>query len=305
MRIKNIKKKLSSFINLDISDRVHMQNIRDYYEHRAYDNHETGVNINEKRDKQIVLSLTTYGDRINDVYLTIESLLSQTMKPDRVILWLAKNEFSLDNTPSVLISMADRGLEVRFCDDIKSYKKLVPTLKICPDDIIITVDDDMIYPRDLVECLFKEHLLNNDLIICNRARKITFDNIGNVNPYNKWEANLGFYESSRHVLGIGVGGILYPPHSLDIEVLNEDKFMKLAPHADDLWFKVMALKKNTNYKQTTFGKKINDTKVFLNRFVPTENEQKDKLSDVNVILKKNDEQFKIIMKEYDLMDQLK
>ena len=39
----------------------------------------------------------------------------------------------------------------------------------------------------------------------------------------------------------GVGGVLYPPHILDQNVLDEEKCRKLAPTNDDIWFWLMAV----------------------------------------------------------------
>jgi hypothetical protein len=39
---------------------------------------------------EAVISLTTYGDRVDSVYLTIESIGAGTVRPRRLILWLDK-----------------------------------------------------------------------------------------------------------------------------------------------------------------------------------------------------------------------
>ena len=42
----------------------------------------------------------------------------------------------------------------------------------------------------------------------------------------------------------GCAGVLYPPHCLYKDVLNEDLFMKLAPTNDDQWFWLMGVLNN-------------------------------------------------------------
>ena len=44
--------------------------------------------------ENITISLTSFGSRIETVYLTIESLMQQSLKADRIVLCLAKDEFS-------------------------------------------------------------------------------------------------------------------------------------------------------------------------------------------------------------------
>ena len=41
-----------------------------------------------------------------------------------------------------------RGLTIRFCEDLKAHKKYYYAFKEYPDDIVITVDDDVIYPQE-------------------------------------------------------------------------------------------------------------------------------------------------------------
>lgn len=52
--------------------------------------------------KKIIASLTTYGSRINSVDLTLKTILNQTKKADKIILWLAEDEFNFDNIPKVI-----------------------------------------------------------------------------------------------------------------------------------------------------------------------------------------------------------
>lgn len=103
--------------------------------------------------KQIIVSLTSSGQRIHNAYLAIESIMQQTLKPNKIILWLAEEEFSHNQLPESLKILESRGLEIRFCEDQKTYNKLIPTLKLHPDDIIITIDDNVIYPIDLLDRL--------------------------------------------------------------------------------------------------------------------------------------------------------
>ena len=205
---------------------------------------ESGVTSEKYCDHEIIVSLTTYGRRLHSVYMTIESIMEQTMKPNRIVLWL-DNSFEGKRLPESINKLCQRGLEVSFCKDVRSYKKLIPTLCKYPNDAIITVDDDVIYNINMLENLIVPYLANPKAIYCNRAHRILFDKGGNILPYAKWE-----FESQKTGYGnlffpTGVGGVLYPPHSLDEEVMNEAVFLDICKTADDVWFKAMALKKGT------------------------------------------------------------
>ena len=210
--------------------------------------HEKGVTDEKYCDAQIIVSLTTYGRRIHSVYLTIESLMEQTMKANRIILWLDES-FRDKKLPKSLEMLCDRGLEIAFCKDVRSYKKLVPALCKFPDDVIITADDDLLYDANMLENLILPYLENPHYIYTNRAHKILLDQDKGLKSYNDWEYESRCVEASKFVFPTGVGGVLYPPHSLDDEVLNEEVFMDICPFADDVWFKAMSLKKGTLVKR--------------------------------------------------------
>jgi len=209
------------------------------------------MGVSEKRycDHDIIVSLTTYGKRIHTVHLAIESIMNQTMKANRIILWL---DFSFKNKPlpRTLQLQQKRGLEIRFCKDIKSYKKLIPTLCEFPDDAIITVDDDMIYEIDLLEHLIMAYQLERSYIYCCRHHRMLLDANKKLLSYNLWKhEDPTVNEGNVMNFPTGGEGILYPPHSLDEEVFNESVFMNICPYADDVWFKAMALKKGTLSKK--------------------------------------------------------
>lgn len=199
------------------------------------------TSVLEKKE-EIVISLTTFPPRIDTVWQTINTLLNQTMRPDHIILWLAKSEFpSIENLPMTLKKLMDQGLEIRFCDNIKSHKKYYYAMQEYPNAVIITVDDDIYYPTDLVEKLYKKHLEFPNAICCNWAHRITFDK-EKIRPYGEWEKGInGFDEMpDTSLVQIGYEGVLYPANSLITEVFNKDSILNLCPTADDLWLKFMS-----------------------------------------------------------------
>ena len=69
----------------------------------------------------IVVSLTTYPPRVKQAAWCIDSLLRQTVSPEKIILWLAKSDYpSLDSVPSCIKKYMENGLEIILCNDIKS-----------------------------------------------------------------------------------------------------------------------------------------------------------------------------------------
>lgn len=194
----------------------------------------------------IIVSLTSYGRRVssNVVYYTLVSILRQYVQPKRIVLWLSKAEWNDDILPTKLASLKDKGVEILYCDEIRSYKKLVPTLENFPNDNVVTIDDDMIYDINFISQISEAHQQHPNDIICMDTRIVQISN-GIPSQYDKW----GEYqdeESSVMIFPVGVGGTLYPAGSLHKDVLRKDLFTTLCPLADDIWFWFQGLRKQTN-----------------------------------------------------------
>lgn len=206
-------------------------------EHAILSSDTPGVSTERYCDVDIIVSLTTYGRRLYDVCYTIESLMQQTCRPNRIVLWLDPLTLS-KRLPVALQKQMYRGLEVLATPDIRSYTKLIPALKNFPEAAIITVDDDMVYDFDIVERLIKAHHTDPTAIHACRVHTMKFDGKGNLLPYSQWDWCTAS-TVNRHFL-TGVGGVLYPPHALGEEVFDEDVFRSICPTADDVWFTAMA-----------------------------------------------------------------
>ena len=181
----------------------------------------------------LIVSLTTYGRRVQSVYYTIVSLMRQTMKPDMIILWLDYDNWNESNIPMSLKKLQQQGLTIKYCKDLKSYKKLIPALNEYPDAMIVTCDDDIYYRSNMVERLVKAFKADPTKIYAHRAHQITFTN-GYVDSYNNWP------EEISDKVGVSVfptsgGGTLYKKNLLHADICNETLFMKLSPKADDVW----------------------------------------------------------------------
>ena len=196
---------------------------------------------------QIIISLTSFPGRIKTVDQTIETLLEQTWKADRVVLWLAESQFPKKDRelPKKLLALRERGLEIRWCEDWRSYKKLIPSLNEFPNDIIVTADDDLLYPRNWLEPLVYAYLKTPHCIQARRAHEVSFVDKNTLAPYGVWKKEIGRRFPSFNNFLTGGGGCLFPPNCLDSDVLDASKFQSLCPHGDDIWFWAMAVKKGT------------------------------------------------------------
>ncbi len=74
---------------LQVSDIMFEHIIEFYYKIPCF---RTGI-ISSREQRPVVISLTTIPSRLDKAWLTIESLLRQSKKPNKIILWLAEDEF--------------------------------------------------------------------------------------------------------------------------------------------------------------------------------------------------------------------
>ncbi|WP_339651656.1 zinc-binding alcohol dehydrogenase [uncultured Maribacter sp.] len=197
-----------------------------------------------KDEIPVIVSLTSIPERLQTLHLTIRSILNQDARPKKIILWLHK---SLKNEiPSKLRILECDLFQIMYSDLTSSHRKLIHSLKLFPEEIIITCDDDMMYRSNWLRLLYYEHQLHPNDIIGNQTRYIRYTKEGELQSYKNWVYDESIYFNRTAVIPIGAEGVLYPPKTLSDTTTNYELFLALAPKADDLWFKVMALLNGTN-----------------------------------------------------------
>lgn len=199
------------------------------------------------RDQKIIVSLTSYPARFAGAYYAIRSIFAQSVKADRIILYVDDNVTS-EQYPAELAELQKYGLEIISRPlNLKPHKKYFYAMKENPEDIVITVDDDQIYPSDLFEKLLACYKKFPKCVIAARAHRIGFSDDGEIKPYNEWKMESEkVYKPSFALCATGVGGVLYPPHCMYKDLFQYDLISKLAPNADDLWLKVMQILQGTS-----------------------------------------------------------
>ena len=203
---------------------------------------QSSLQCSNNGEERVIVSLTSYGRRVRATLpYTILSLLRQTIRPETIIVWL-DSTWRDNNLPKNLILFKMACVEFRFCDDMKSFKKLIPSLSAFPKDIIITCDDDLFYNKHMVERLLKAHRKYPNTICCQLAHRIQYCE-DKLQPYNKWEE---VYDSNDNVFPLGGSGCLYKSTYLYKDVTNYELAERLTPKADDVWFYFMGLLNGAN-----------------------------------------------------------
>lgn len=110
---------------------------------------------------RVVASLTTMPDnKYEKVVKTLQSLHNQTYKLDAIYLAVPKISRRLKiQYPPIPKSISDLCTIVDCGEDYGPITKIAGGLlsEQDPDTVIITFDDDMVYPHNLVECLVNHH----------------------------------------------------------------------------------------------------------------------------------------------------
>lgn len=209
-----------------------------------------GTDPTARYEHELIVSLTSFPARIHLVHFAIYSLLKQSLKPNRLVLWLANEQFpgKENDLPKDLLALLPLGLEVRWCEDLKSFKKLIPALRQFPDAIVVTADDDLYYPPDWLKSLYQSWLEYETCVHCCGMRQMTWDETGSINPYGLWTWNPPDGMPAFKNTQLGGYGSLYPPRSLHPDVTNADLLARLSPTADDLWFWAMTVRAGTKIR---------------------------------------------------------
>jgi len=254
---------------------------------------ENGVNP----DSDIIVSLTSFPGRISSVWITVQTLLHQSVKPQRIILWLAEEQFPKRKAdlPQSLLRLETFGLEILFCDNLYPHKKYYYSMKDYPECKVITVDDDIYYPENLIEELAKLSNEYPDCICCTWAHEINISG-GRIQPYKQWRhCVMDGGHPSMEIIPIGCGGVLYPPHSVSNAIFEKEDIKALCLRTDDLWLKSMAVKAGT--KSVRWRKQ---TPIFFSNM----NSQDSGLYHQNLGKDRNDECLSKIIRKYPEVEQM-
>ena len=119
------------------------------------------IKFNIIKKNEIYVTLTSFKERINFINKTLDILLSNTIKPKKIILNLSTEEFpnkELDLPQNILVLLKKySNFEIFWVNkNTKVFKKLIPTLnRFHLNDLVITVDDDILYPKNLFVKMIK------------------------------------------------------------------------------------------------------------------------------------------------------
>lgn len=196
--------------------------------------------------RRLIVSMTSYPARIGALAPVLDSLFNQDRKADEILLWLAKEEFPgmEQDLPEYLTQLAaEKRLTIRWCDNLKPHKKYFYALQEYTEDLIVTVDDDLLYSSNLLSSLYRSYLQYPQAVSAVRVHLMLLSEDNRILPYNTWirETDCCLHTPSMQLFATGGAGTLYPPHLFRKEFFDWNAIQTHCPIADDLWLKAMEL----------------------------------------------------------------
>ncbi len=258
-----------------------------------YRNHPAvvGKSSEQYTEKEVIISLTTYPKRMKTLPIVLESLMRQTVQPNKIQLWLAEEQYPEQELVfEQLAYFIGRGLEIKFCDDLKSHKKYYYAMLNNPEAIVVTADDDIIYPEDMLERLLLKHIENPNCVVAHRAHYMKKNENGLL-PYNDWNYRAVGCAAGPdlYLCATGCAGCLYPPHLLSNHLFDKDVFKDICFYADDIWLKCM---------EQLNGVPVILTEVNNPEIISVADSSEGGLAQINVEDGKNDQQLKAVTEHY-------
>ena len=186
---------------------------------------------------KIIVSLTSYKKRLNTINLVIDSILNGDLVPNKIVLTLFYKDINFISEKIFEYLNKNKIILIIVNFDIKSHKKYFYVMQKYPYDIIITIDDDILYEKNTVALLYKSYLKNPKEISARRVHLIKYDKFGKSKSYNKWKKEYKFIKNpSFDLLATTGAGTLFPPNILKINysliydifncITSDDIFLK-------------------------------------------------------------------------------
>ena len=220
----------------------------------------------ERQHNKIIVSFTTYKDRLLDpnkcIDYMIKSILSQTHKIYKFICVILEEDVQyITRYMKDCIDLNQLELLVVKDIDLKSHKKYLYTMYKYQNYPIILVDDDIQYSKTLVQTLVDSYIKYPNCISAVRTHAMTYDHNGKLNKYRNfiYEQQIIVDYPDDNLFFTSGAGTLFPPNCLNI-LKNFDINLVLNSsvlYCDDVYLNYLAKKNNVKVVQTSKSFKVN------------------------------------------------
>lgn len=203
----------------------------------------------------IYVSVTSIYKNQDELYLTLKSIINQSLQPNRIYVYLSEDKSFFDNgfsnkkiTNIKLNKLINNNslIKVFWGNDIGPYGKLLPLLKKKwnEDCFIITIDDDTIYDEHLIKNLVSDYNLHKCVI---NYRGFT----PKMNKLEDFEHDTRDKSKLKYLFNfpLGKGGVLYKPEFFKKTgnlIFDDEIYKKTCDKQDDIWFYIVRILNNVD-----------------------------------------------------------
>lgn len=190
---------------------------------------------------EIIVSMTSYPKRIINVYYSIRLLLEkQTLKPDRIYLWLSEEEFpdKENDLPAILVDLIDSNgtVKLMWVKENTYVHKRHEVFKIVKDAYVFLMDDDVEYDPSLIENVVAiARQYPDTIVLYNRYSPHIYDGIR-----IKYKREKECLSGGPYINKIRWCGQSMIPSNLYPTVILGDSYQRIrnetSPISDECWF---------------------------------------------------------------------
>lgn len=256
--LTKVNKAWTSIINNNQVKDITPRNNTDEYRHSI------GIIQTHKKHLPIIISMTIISQRIKNLPSILNRLGEQTMKPDIVYVFYSNDPYLIDEGISDTdikkqLSNIPQHLNVKFIktENIGPFRKILPLLERHPVDVsepyvFITIDDDVSYPRSLVNDLYNL-FIEHHTVVGFRGKRLEFqgdelmkyDDMFSFGSRNDKFSNKNDLYEQKHRMNFttGVNGVLYYSRFFESKdnhtyFYDIDKIKEICETADDVWINI-------------------------------------------------------------------
>lgn len=210
----------------------------------------------------IIVNITTYPARDNFLYKALKYFDKQTLKPDKIILWLSETEYDKENLPDTILNCLKENLltDILFINKNIYCHKRHECFKYFNYAFNIFIDDDIYYPLDFVE----------KLVYYSKLYNVPTSYFGKNMEYINTSWSTNNFKNGPDIKNRYYGGLsCIPPYKFPIESFNYEKERDIiCPKCDESWLQMWFIKNNINVYN------INEWKLGTSPFELIEDTQK-------------------------------
>ena len=195
-----------------------------------------------------IASMTTYPERFRSALDVIRNINTQSIKPKALVINISQEDWKkaeLDFIHQAKFLFSNH-LIIKPCVNLRPANKIIPTAKEYGDNIIITFDDDVAYPRNRAEELLNKHKEFPQNPIAYRTRKVLFKG-EDVIPYSQWSLSYDSEGPNGFNFPTSVSGSLYPKNFFASDFFDTEKYVRLSYTNDDIWTYFHVLKQGSSF----------------------------------------------------------